>query len=211
LTSFAFLAILLREGATMNVKYQPLPIRGQTDEMAFEVFNAIYKAWQTYQDKQRPTKERAKAETYIKRLWASAKLAGKGPRGGGLKGLVAYSYNDMVPLAREALEEYRDIERISKSEGVTLSETRKEAKDAAIELILERLVPERRRMESERKKTYQIAVERLTAKRNNYREKMESWNWLNRRADGLARDLTALDLGIKPASVHVLRFRAQQK
>jgi cation transport regulator ChaB len=195
----------------MNVRYQPLPIRDQTDEMAFEVFNAIFSAWQTYQDKQQPTKETAKAEGYIKRLWVSAKLRRKGPRAGGLKQLVAFKYDEMLPLAREALEEYRGIERISKSKGVTLSETRKEAKGAAIDLILERLVPERRRMESERKKTYQIAGERLTAKRNNYREKMESWNWLNRRTDGLARDLTALDLGIKPASVHVLRFRAQRK
>ena len=193
----------------MNQDYLPLPITTQTDEMAFDVYNAVYRAWQTYQDKRQPTKERAKAEGYIKRLWASARLRRKGPRAGGLKDLVAYSYDEMLPLAREALEEYRDIERISKSEGVTISETRKEAKDAAVELILKRLVPERRRMESERKRPYQIAVERLTAKRNNYRKKMENWNWLNRRADGLARDLTALDLGIKPSSVHVLRFRAK--
>jgi hypothetical protein len=189
----------------MNVKYQPLPIRDRTDEMAFEVFRSIYRAWQTYQDNQLPAKARAKAGAYIKRLWDSAKLARKE----GLKNLVAFSYDQMFPLAREALEEYRDEERMSKSEGVTILERRTKARDAAIKLLLERLVPERRQMKWERKKTYQISAEQLTAKRNNYREKMEKWNWLNRRADGLARDLTALDLGIMPSSVHVLRFRAK--
>lgn len=178
--------------------------------MGFEVYNAVYQAWQKSQDKKLSAKERGTAKAYIKRLWAAARLARRGPRARVQNQLVAYTYDAMLPLAREALGEYRDVERISKSEGASISKARNEAKDAAISVILERLVPDRRPMKSEGSTAYQAAFEKLTDKRKAFRAIMEKWKWLDRRSDGLAKELTALDLGIKPSSVHVLRFRAKR-
>lgn len=194
----------------MKQDYLPLPIKTRTDDMGFEVYNAVYQAWQKSQDKKLSAKERGTAKAYIKRLWAAARLARRGPRARVQNQLVAYTYDAMLPLAREALGEYRDVEHISKSEGASISKARNEAKDAAIRVILERLVPDRRPMKSEGSTAYQAAFEKLTHKRKAFRAIMEKWKWLDRRSDGLAKELTALDLGIKPSSVHVLRFRAKR-
>ena len=79
---------------------------------------------------------------------------------------------------------------------------REEAKRAAINIILERLLGS-----SEEKETLDNQ-----RKREEYRKKMEGWKWTGRRVDGLALDLTALQFGVEnPKLIHVWRFRARQK
>ncbi len=186
--------------------YLPLPIGTRTDEMAFEVYSAVYEAWQKYRDKGIPAKERHMAESFIKRLYGAAKLAGKGPKTGGLKDLVNFIYDEMIPLAQVALEEYRDNYRdiVEGEEKSSISQRRSQARDAAIEVILERLMPESRtdRNREKNREAYRETIKRLWTK---------DGKWLNRRSDGLAKDLTAMELGIKSNSVHVLRHRARQK
>jgi hypothetical protein len=101
----------------------------------------------------------------------------------------------MYSLARTALEEYREIIK-DKQE----MKARGEAKQAAIDVIIEGLLgPE--------SKGSNLSTEQ--PKRDRYRKAMEKWKWRDRRADGLARDLTAFHLGISPGSVHVLRSRTR--
>lgn len=181
-----------------QANYLPLDISDQIDERAFEVYNALYQAWGVYQDRNTPKKAKKKARTFIQRLYAASGLARKGPKTGGMKEFVTWIYEEeMIPLARTALEEYREI--IKEKQGM---KTRGEAKQAAIDVIIEDLLgPEGKGSNFFSEKP----------KRERYRKEMEKWKWIDRRVDGLARDLTAWHLGISSNSVNVLRFRANRQ
>jgi len=179
------------------INYLPLPIGGPINEMAFDVYNALYQNWRKYQDRKTPRKERKKAETFIQRLYAASRLARKGPKTGGTKEFVAWTYDEeMIPLARMALAEYRDVIAEQGIKG------RDEAVQAAIDVIIEDLLgPEGKGSNFFSEKP----------KRERYRREMEKWKWIDRRVDGLARDLTAFHLGISSGSVHVLRSRTRHQ
>jgi len=113
-----------------------------------------------------------------------------------MKEFVAWTYEEeMIPLARMALAEYRDV--ISE-QGI---KGRDGAVQAAIDVIIEGLFREGKGSNFFSEKP----------KRERYRKEMGKWRWIDRRVDGLARDLTAFHMGISPGSVHVLRFRANRQ
>ena len=151
-----------------QANYLPLDIGDQIDERAFEVYNALYQAWGVYQDRNTPKKAKKKAGTFIQRLYAASGLARKGPKTGGMKEFVGRTYEEeMIPLARTALEEYRDIITERGIKG------RDEAVQAAIDVIIEGLLgPEGRGSK--------FYVDQ--PKRERYRKEMEKWKWIDRRS-----------------------------
>lgn len=179
--------------------FQPLPIGDTVDEHALDVLLALFRAWHTRQDGAAPKRERARGTALITQLWEASQVRGRGPRGRFPKPLVLYVSAEMRELADRALEEYREELFRSTTEGGGVNRARKAAKAAAIAVILERLAPTTRYDHRE-------AAELRTA----LEKKLGEWSWLDRRADGLARDLTAHQLKIKPGSVRVLKHRALQ-
>ena len=141
-----------------QANYLPLDIGDPIDERAFEVYNALYQAWRVYQDRNTPKKAKKKAGTFIQRLYAASGLARKGPKTGGMKEFVAWTYEEeMIPLARTALEEYRDIITERGIKG------RDEAVQQAIDVIIEGLFPEGKgsnlSTEQPKRDRYRIAME----------------------------------------------------
>jgi hypothetical protein len=188
------------------VDFQPLPIGDTVDEHALDVLLALFRAWHTRQDGAAPKRERARGMALITQLWEASQVRGRGPRGRFPKPLVLYVSAEMRELADRALEEYREELFRSTTEGEGVNRARKAAKETAIAVIVGRLAPIPRYDSDRGAKESQAYEERREA----LEKKLSGWSWLGRRADGLARDLTAHQLKIKPGSVRVLKHRARQ-
>lgn len=193
--------------------FQPLPIRDAIDERAYDVLLALFRAWHARQKTTAPKRERARGAALITRLWKATRLAGPGPRPDVPKALILLVSAEMRELADRALEEYREeLARSMRGEPPHIppdgvNSARKAAKAAAMAVILERLAPLPRN-----------DPKRDTSETRYYKDKRErrekelgAWSWVGRRADGLARDLTALELRINPGSLRVLKHRANQR
>lgn len=187
--------------------FQPLPISDTHDEHALEVLLALLHAWHTRQDATAPKRDRKLGTELITRLWEASQVRGRGPRQRFPNALVLHVYNDMRELADRALEEHREGLIRSATEGEGVNRARRAAKAAAIAVIVERLAPIPRCDADRGAKESEAYEERREA----LEEKLSGWSWLGRRADGLARDLTAHQLKIKPGSVRVLKHRARQE
>jgi hypothetical protein len=187
--------------SVMAGRYDPLPIRDRVDEQAAEVYLLLRGAWRTYQDSVASEGDRQRGERLIRRLYAAARFG----RRGGLNERVEETYGEMLRLAGAALEERRDVMR-EYEEGrreTGLQEARRAANAAAVDVIMERLVGPQRQREG--------AAQRLAER---WRERLERFfkgPWRVLRADGLARELTALALGLSPRSISVLRHRARRR
>jgi hypothetical protein len=186
--------------------FEPLPIGDPVDERALEVLCALFRAWRIRQDTNASERDQARASKLINQLWGAAEVARRGPRAPFPKELVLLSYEQAYRVAANALEEYRDLVKENAWEL---------ARESAIEMCLDYLAPLPGRTPMSEGAPTQTAEEEVAkatvaAKRERLKRTLEKWRWIDRRVDGVACELTALQLEITTGLVRVLKHRARQ-
>jgi len=173
-----------------------LPIKDSVDGMAFEVLCGLRETWLTYgNDKGR--KEQARA--IIQRLHGAYKMRTKGKPARMPGDLIPPVMDAMRRVAALALDAYRKFEHRARNKGQGRAHRRtlQEAKDAAIQVLIEEFIKPQLRDQSP--KEWRTEAYR--------RFGFIQWN---RRVDGIATQLGSCIYGLAPGSIAKSKYRTKR-
>ena len=177
--------------------FSPFPVRDSVDGMASELLWGLKDVWKAYRNNgQRENKTRA----IIQRLHAAYKMKTNGKPPWMPRELIPSVMDTMRRVAEHALDAYKKVEQGGKSKRQGTARGRKltEAREAAIQVLIEEFIKPQLRDQSA-----------IKLREEAYR-RFRSVRW-NSRVDGIATQLASCIYGLAPGSIAKSKFRAKRR